>query len=466
MGHYNYTDDERVMNKVLKYQQDELNEMDRQLSTMRDSVKGRISESEELLRSLGYSPERTLASAMPQQSVTPVAVTESWEEIVLQAETQYPFDIEFEDLLTQAEFQNAYRDLNNINREFRQKTALNGVDAAFVVVAAALQTLRWILMNFIDSKVNNVTRLTDKQGEDLVQKKKKEFLENHSNWAATKKQKGRRLRQAEGMTWKEIVFMKPVPYDVMEGGAGLNLGLGGTTHRYKTPGHDPVLGWFFGTIDILSYVITLNSLISYKIQRISNRPTIIPGPILLPQVILEAVEQVREDIYKLPAAIFRQAAHFGSDIYTKRGLPVPFLGVFDENLAGKLYLQQYDFLRFAKDTEIPLSGILSCLINMVIGLVHGLFYKSERIESRELYEVRTRKILLYSNSLASAGNVAAAALTKNAKILDIGGLIVTISRLYSDTRFIARAKEQFIQDKLDQQLQQILNDADEMLYTF
>ena len=312
MGRYHYTANEKAMNKVLKYQQDELSEMERQLSSMRDSGEARISESEEVLRSLGYSPQRPKALPIEHQRATPIAVTESWDEILRQAEKQYPFDVEFEDLLTREEFQIAYHDLDNINREFRQKTTLNGTDAAFVMVAAALQTLRWILINFIDGKVSNVTRLTDKQGEDLVKAKKKEFLEKHNDWSATKEQKGRRLRQEEGRTWKEIVFMKPVPYDVMEGSSdpALKLGLGGTTHRYKTPGHDPILGWFFGTMDILSYVITLNNLISYRIEKIKNRPTIIPGSILLPKVIWEAVEQVRGDKYKLPAAIFRQAAHF------------------------------------------------------------------------------------------------------------------------------------------------------------
>lgn len=55
-------------------------------------------------------------------------------------------------------------------------------------------------------------------------------------------------------------------------------------------------------------------------------------------------------------------------------------------------------------------------------------------------------------------------LTKNAKTLDVGGLVATVSRIYSDARFIAKAKVDFIQSKLDDESRKIANDADELLY--
>ena len=189
--------------------------------------------------------------------------------------------------------------------------------------------------------------------------------------------------------------------------------------------------------------------------------------LLIPQLFMETSDQIQSDKYKLPAAVFRQALHYKSDMYTKDGLPVPLLGVFSETLAGKLYSSQYDFLCFVRDSKIEgISAVLSILINMVISLLHGLYYDEENDGNRDLFEVRTRKILLYSNTLASTGNVAATLITKNAKMLDIGGLLVTISRLYTDARFIARAKEEFIQGRLDDNLRQIVSDTDALLYTF
>ena len=71
---------------------------------------------------------------------------------------------------------------------------------------------------------------------------------------------------------------------------------------------------------------------------------------------------------------------------------------------------------------------------------------------RNIYEVRTRKVLLYSNSLASFGNIAYAAATQEWGKLDIGGIIVTITRLFSDIRFITKVKKEFIEKEMDQRL--------------
>lgn len=464
MGHYSYTKSEMEMNKVLKYQQDELDDIGRRIAGMRLSCDTRILESEALLKSLGYDlPTPVPNPGIGSHATSPIVVSESWEDIVRQAEECYPYDVELEDILSQAEFENAYQDLESINKEFRQSTKLDGVDLSMVIVATALQTLRWALMPAIGAPIDKASRMTAEEGDELVKKLKKEFAEKHKDWPAEKKQQGRRLRKQEGKTWKEIIFSK-VPYDVIAGSKKvLGTGLSGNTHRYRTLGHDPVLGWVFGTSNILTDTLTLNNLTSYRVEKgaMTNKA------LLIPQLFMETSDQIQSDKYKLPAAVFRQALHYKSDMYTKDGLPVPLLGVFNEALAGKLYSSQYDFLCFVRDSKIEgISAVLSILINMVISLLHGLYYDEGSDGNRDLFEARTRKILLYSNTLASTGNIAATLITKNAKMLDIGGLLVTISRLYTDARFIARAKEEFIQGRLDDNLRQIVNDADALLYTF
>lgn len=464
MGRYSYTKSEMEMNKVLKHQQDELDDIGRRIAGMRSSCDTHILESEALLKSLGYDlPTPTQNPGIGSYAASPIAVSESWEDIVRQAEERYPYDAELEDILSQAEFENAYRDLKSINKEFRQATKLDGVDLSMVIVAAALQTLRWALMPAIGAPIDKASRMTSEEGDELVKKLKKEFAEKHKDWPAEKKQQGRRLRKQEGKTWKEIIF-SGVPYDAIKGSKKvLGTGLSGNTHRYRTLGHDPVLGWVFGTSNILTDTLTLNNLTSYRVEKgaMTNKA------LLIPQLFVETSDQIQSDKYKLPAAVFRQALHYKSDMYTKDGLPVPLLGVFSEALAGKLYSSQYDFLCFVRDSKIEgISAVLSILISMVISLLHGLYYDEGNDGNRDLFEVRTRKILLYSNTLASTGNVAATLITKNAKMLDIGGLLVTISRLYTDARFIARAKEEFIQGRLDDNLRQIVNDADALLYTF
>ena len=209
MGRYHYTKSEKEFNKVLKYQQDELANIDQQISEMSSSCDTRISESASLLKSLGYETKylSPIQSTEPPKT-TPILTMENWEDIVQEAEDRYPYNVELEDILSQPEFENAYQNLENINREFRCCTALDGIDLSIMIIAAALQTLRWALMPEIGKTIDKATRITADEGDEIVKRLKNEFIEKHGNWTAEKKQQGRRLREQEGKTWKEIIFFR------------------------------------------------------------------------------------------------------------------------------------------------------------------------------------------------------------------------------------------------------------------
>lgn len=106
------------------------------------------------------------------------------------------------------------------------------------------------------------------------------------------------------------------------------------------------------------------------------------------------------------------------------------------------------------------QAAVSIFINMIVGLVHGLFYNPQKDGERKFYEARTRKVLLFSNALSSVGNVAYCAITNDFGKLDLGGLIVTIRRLFTDVRFITRLKEEFIEKEIDKSIQKELSDIE------
>ena len=97
---------------------------------------------------------------------------------------------------------------------------------------------------------------------------------------------------------------------------------------------------------------------------------------------------------------------------------------------------------------------------MIISLVHGFFYDSNKDGDRKLYEVRTRKILCLSNSLASTGNIAYAVATNDWRKLDAGGILVSLYRLFTDVGFITRVKEEFINKEIDEVLKKELIELD------
>lgn len=287
MGRYQYTAGEKDVNKVLKYQQEQLDDMTAQLKQGNASLDARIKDSEELLQSLGYTLPQTPQKNSAGNPAAPVSVTESWDAIVAQAEGQVTDDLELENFLTEAEFQQAYRDLERIDAEFGKCTGLTPTDIAVLLAAAALQTLRWVLTPKIGEPYDPSKRLTAKEGDALVKKYKDAFVEKHrktgsnpGGWAAEKKTQGHRMRQAEGKTWIEIIE-SGVPYDAIKGTATLGLGIGGTNHRCKTLGHDPMLGWVFGTANILTDTMTLSDLRTYRVEKGFVQPPLIPLPLLI-----------------------------------------------------------------------------------------------------------------------------------------------------------------------------------------
>lgn len=460
MKKYTYTEKEKELNKVLKMNQVLSNKIESDMHQVRVDADCAISSSENLLMSLGYGTKvNEIAQRVnlnTEHKMLHRPILQEWVDIVNDADKVINYDVELEDILSAAEFKIAYDDLERINSEFANKIKLRKTDIPFLLIAAALQTVRWILTPELGEKINPDERIAhdDKKIKDEVKRQNEEFKKKHLK---SENQGGTwDVKKSERKTWMDMVF-NSVPYDATKGAKNLGINMGGAYHRYKTLGHDPILGWIFGTADIMTDVITLNSFISHRVRNM----TITDEIVTLPALLSEVKDVIDYDVHCLPAALFAQGVHLKSDEYTKLGLPVPILGAFSETLAGNLYRSQYDSLCLARDAKIVgRSATISLIINMIIGLVHGLFYNRENDGERELYEARTRKILMYSNAISSSCNVIVACILKNPKKLDIGGLLVTVSRLFTDIRFIVKLKEEFIQAKLDAGIQKEIAEID------
>lgn len=72
----------------------------------------------------------------------------------------------------------------------------------------------------------------------------------------------------------------------------------------------------------------------------------------------------------LAASIARQAIHFGSDYFTKQGLPLPFIATVNNSFAQKMISEWHI------DMWSVTRGItVSVFINQLVALAHGLFYR-------------------------------------------------------------------------------------------
>jgi hypothetical protein len=362
--------------------------------------------------------------------------------------------------------ENAATILDQLDEQFEKQTQLTKLDMAFLMFAVGLQALRIYLLPKFQEKLKDEERLAhnDESIKEMEHKNIQEYKEKHQNkWAAKKSEKGYR-------SWQEIAFTIKVPYDATRHSSKVfDRNMRGGLHRVKTLGHDPWLGWIFGVANILSDSITICP--EYKLREKSIRLPKVESYVVdmrtftwherisTIKILENAIESVKEDRHRLYAAVFAQSLHLTSDMYTKLGLPIPFLSLLDSDKAYDIYKGGYDYMDLKFDTQIlrrtAKSAAQSMLINAIIGSVHSLFYNPTEEPNRELYSVRTHKIILYSNIIATSSDILQTAIRasigeENAiKNFDLGGFLVTLYRIVHDIQFIQKIKEEFIFNKWD-----------------
>lgn len=459
MSRFKYSDNELEQNKILKMNQDISSSLmnDSSMADARQKADAAIESSVELLRLLGKADAVDKLSEEIQGHTEPQKLehspkVESWEELVRQANEYYPEIVTLEDIMTEAEINASFHELDLIEKEFSRRTSLvNKVDLSFLAIATALQVTKNLLFPYVAGKAGYGTAFDPNQrlphDDKSIKKAHRSANDAYMNKHAKKNGTG---------YWINILYLTP-PYDLTKGSPAAGLELHGGEHRLYTLGHDPVLGWLFGTMNILTDIITTSSFQSRRVIR--KPPMITPEVASLPTMVQESYEMIKADRLNLPAAIFAQAQHLKSDKFTKMGLPVPVLAAINEQFASQLYKEHYDSLCFSRDIKIVgQSFVVSVLIDLIIGLVHGLFRKEGT--PQKIYEVRTRKILLISNTIASASTIIHTGITANPRNLDIGGLLSTVSHLFLDTRFILKIQEEFIENEISKRLLSEIQEID------
>ncbi|WP_227939706.1 hypothetical protein [Alkalihalobacillus deserti] len=168
---------------------------------------------------------------------------------------------------------------------------------------------------------------------------------------------------------------------------------GGSLHRIDTPGHDPVLGFVFGVIDLIRGTST-----SFK-----------DGNII--------IEKVGAGINPLEALI-KQFLHLCSDAFTKTGLPVPFASIFKlqdigsfkrangktatvSQLTTWMYYHGYDLRHFVTMSATPAS--IEIILRLYIMIRQ--FVEKDDWKFKLANNPKYRLMLLSAHSIACATNV-------------------------------------------------------------
>lgn len=359
--------------------------------------------------------------------------TKGFDELQAEAMAGYDKQLSFSDEEVRIFSQSYIEKYRKLEYEFCKKTKLTSLDISIMLVAAALQTLRWY---FMDNK-----SLRFKDDDDGGKALKAIFGEKGTV--------GKYLPADVA----SLLTDYHVPYDTVERSArfktiypGESTGLSGNNHRYKTLGHDPVAGWIVGTANIATNTLAVNDW-SRLFPAYHVKDKCIDGKTSLSKIMQWSYDIACDNPEVIGLSFLKQALHYSTDVFTTQGLPLPGINNLSPEASKFLIGNGIDVY------SVTRGMAMAALINKLVEMFHKLFYNEYSDGDPRLYEVRSRKIVTYSNTLSSVLNVGYVAVTKNFTKLDVGGIIVTLWRILNDSKTVLEIKKEFIEKTLMGELQ-------------
>lgn len=350
---------------------------------------------------------------------------------------------------------NAPEKISELAIAFEKKTKLTGQDVSILFVAIGLQIIR----QFLQEKISlPKERLDDQAAAGEHEYSKEERNKGYYNPSLSE------------------ILTKPVPFDVVDGADGKFKKSGKFGHRGKTLGHDPLLGLIFGTANIATATVTLThggfAYESYHVRTNErNRDSFAEHADTI-KVLKYTVDKIvnntgNDGRERVAVSFAKEIIHLKSDIYSKNSLPLPLLTTISPELAGKLAKYGIDcanLLYVGQQLKtIGKQAGYAIFINYLVSIFHKLFFYGNA-EEEKLYEVRTRKIIMYSNAVATAFNLGLCGFAaykgeykKAVENLDIGGLGVTVYRIITDPKFIDKVRHEFVIGTFEKELGELLN---------
>lgn len=347
--------------------------------------------------------------------------------------------------------------LRLIEEQFLEKTRIHAADLPFLFLGVALQCVRIFLIN----KLTKIEKANEKGGrEDQLHEAQDRILKKFDNKDTPKAED---LHTSLGA----IISLRGVPYDAQapltEEIKKLKL-FKGANHRFSTLGHEPLLGLVFGPANILTGTITMSSFQTYYVRYdvLLKNPRV-SDPVDTLKMLTAALKRFDGNLKSVVAAVIKHLIHIKTDLYTPAGIQLPGVGLLlDNSSVEKLteYVSMGDVLKAGA------AAGASIAINAIVGVIHGskLLFESDAPVDTELCRARTKKVVMYSNIIASSSNIVASAIAKDIKMMDWGGLLVTLYRIISDTRFISKLEKEFIDSETSALYEQKLKDLEEGTY--
>ena len=329
---------------VLVHQHKELSSINFQTT---ESLQNQIDSSRELLQRLGYDASSLGIPDRQQVTSKPPIVVPSWNALVAEAERDVGVDYSLESIFTEAELKSNEEALKQLRADYNQLHKLDKWDIAICALAGIIAGAVDILLVGIPQR--------GKEG--LEAGTLSNYIREYFDKVFPPDQMEKLANSKESK----------VPFDAQDNRhTTIRVeGLSAYYHRLLQLGHDPLLGFVVGVMDIINGKMT----------------TIDKAGKIVSQTMENYADRVEPNLFK---AIAKEIAHLKSDVTTSMGLPAPLMGLFNllqfgsigeeeltiAEIVQGMYYEGYDFIQFCS-SSIPV---------MIVEVVIRLAYAIKRIK--------------------------------------------------------------------------------------
>jgi hypothetical protein len=389
MTRYHLSPTEKDILKVVKHEI-EYAENTPSLSESKGKLDESISSSEALLHSIGYDEALNSLTVSKDGAPPRIITVRSFDDLLEEANTQHPRDISFKDIFSVEELTANGEYIRQLNQEF---DAVHRLDKVDVIIPA----LAGILSGAIDCVFGGFVKTASG----------KSIPGTLSDYIG--KQFDRALPPER---IKELEKIAKVTYDAQDNRHTTEYvdTLSSYFHRFLQLGHDPLLGFVFGVLDMLRGTMTT---LDYN------------GKFVV-QVMENYSERKAQSLFE---AISKVYLHMLSDVNTPAGLPVPFMTLFNKlqigsigeeklniaELVKSIYGQGYDFRHFCSmSISVMITEVAVRVSYFVKRLSEGYsFADAVPVGLNHARKPKLGTMLFIAHSASTAINAGKVAFTQN-----------------------------------------------------
>lgn len=449
MRKFKYSEDEQKIVNVLNYQDIQLNELLADTNNNKAKTEAEIEVLEALLKKIGKNPSELTKKSFVSNEKQDLIVVPSWKQLCIEAESVVGGNCELESIFTQEELKSNSEYIKRLQKEFNQIHNLDKIDIAIAAVAGIIAGAVDILLVGIPQR--------SKDG--LKGGAPSNYIRDYFD----------KILPPEEMEKLANSKESKVPFDAQDN-RNTNIrveGLSAYYHRLLQLGHDPILGFIVGVMDIMTGKMT----------------TIDKTGKFVSQAMENYAERVEANIFK---AFAKELAHLKSDITTSMGLPAPLMSLFNllqfgsigeeeltiAEIVQGMYYEGYDFIQFCS------SSVPVMLIEVIVRLCYAIKRIKEGHSLKESIPFSLNRdknpklatMLFIAHSAATGINTGKVYFTQNPVAINYPQWIAFAKYSYKQLKWTLinkpQARETYLSDVLNTEFNNILLEANKSFEEF